>query len=135
VRLLVADEPTSGLDSHQALRVVRVLKALSRSRGVAAACSLHQPRSSIFELFDSLLLLTPLGRPAFYGPREAALPHFASLGYHCPFQTNPAEFLIDLVSLDLDSPEGFAASEKRVRELVEAFEARSEAPPAAGDPP
>jgi len=127
VRLLVADEPTSGLDSHQALRVVRVLKEVSRLRGVATVCTLHQPRSSIFELFDSLLLLTPLGRPAFYGPREAALPYFAALGYECPFLTNPAEFLIDLVSLDLDSREGLAASKKRVRGLVEAFEA-SQAP-------
>ena len=38
------------------------------------------------------------GRVAFLGPTEAALDHFCSLGYRCPPLTNPAEFLIDLVS-------------------------------------
>jgi ATP-binding cassette subfamily G (WHITE) protein 1/ATP-binding cassette subfamily G (WHITE) protein 2 len=45
IHLLIADEPTSGLDSYQALRVVRVLKELSKSRNLAVVATLHQPRS------------------------------------------------------------------------------------------
>ena len=34
---------------------------------------------------------------------KIALPYFASLGYNCPVETNPAEFVVDLVSIDTDT--------------------------------
>mmetsp|Transcript_13634 Transcript_13634/g.21296 ORF Transcript_13634/g.21296 Transcript_13634/m.21296 type:complete len:423 (-) Transcript_13634:316-1584(-) len=38
------------------------------------------------------------GRPVYQGDAEAALQHFGNLGYQCPQRTNPAEFLLDLVT-------------------------------------
>ena len=54
--LLFLDEPTSGLDSFQALNVMETLKILCMS-GVTVIVSVHQPRSSIYKLFDQLILL------------------------------------------------------------------------------
>ncbi|KAJ1415484.1 P-loop containing nucleoside triphosphate hydrolase protein, partial [Ochromonadaceae sp. CCMP2298] len=98
--LLIADEPTSGLDSFQALQIARLLHDLARREGIIVLCSMHQPRSSIWALFDDVMLLTPHGRVAYHGPQTAAIGYFASLGHPCPPHTNPAEHLIDLVSLD-----------------------------------
>lgn len=53
-----ADEPTSGLDSFQAQRVMQTLKDLAEE-GKTVVASIHQPRSSIFEMFDDLLVCSP----------------------------------------------------------------------------
>jgi len=48
---------TTGLDSHNALRVMRSLKLLCQKHRVTIICTVHQPRSNIFHMFDYLLLL------------------------------------------------------------------------------
>jgi len=45
-------------------------------------CSIHQPSSDIFALFDQVMLLAT-GRIVYFGPAAAALSHFSSVGkYH-----------------------------------------------------
>ena len=62
---------------------------LSR-RGRTVIFSIHQPRFTIFKLFDRLTLLAA-GHSAFHGPASQALSFFESLGlrhdmfYHCIF--------------------------------------------------
>jgi ABC-type multidrug transport system ATPase subunit len=46
--LIFLDEPTSGLDSFQAESVVATLKALA-NQGRLVMCSIHQPKSSVFQ--------------------------------------------------------------------------------------
>jgi len=113
---LFLDEPTSGLDAFQAERVVRTLKALA-AQGHTVVCSIHQPRSSIFREFDDLVLMSE-GACVYAGPADGAVPHFASLGHACPPSYNPADFFIDLVSIDFTSPETEAATRGRLEALV-----------------
>ena len=120
--LLVADEPSSGLDSFQAKQVILMLQKISIEKNMAVVCAIHQPRSSIWNLFDDILLLGPGGRVIYHGARDKALTYFASIGHKCPPYTNPAEFLIDLVSLDQQSSKG---SIERVEALAEAFRLHS----------
>jgi hypothetical protein len=63
-----------------------------------------QPRSSIFELFDDLLLLSE-GRAVYSGHASGAIDYFAARGHPCPERYNPAEFLADLISVDTSSPD------------------------------
>src|SRR5699024_8956744 len=90
------DEPTSGLDSYLAESVVNMLKNLASS-GRTIICTIHQPSSEVFILFDRLLLLTN-GRLAFMGTLEEAQQHFASLGMICPNNFNPADYYLKLIS-------------------------------------
>ena len=120
---LVADEPTTGLDAYQAGRVVRLIRDLAVERHLPAVATLHQPRSSIWHDLDDVLLLAPGGRVVFLGPTEAALAHFNSLGHRCPPLTNPAEFLIDLVSVDHESVEAARLDLARISRLAAAFAA------------
>jgi ABC-type multidrug transport system ATPase subunit len=71
---LYLDEPTSGLDSFMAQSVVESLRSLARG-GRTIICTIHQPSSEIFEMFDSLCLLAE-GRVAFFGPLIEALKFF-----------------------------------------------------------
>ena len=66
-RLIFLDEPTSGLDAHKAFMLIRVLKDLAASSSSTVVCTLHQPSSDIFALYDDLMLLLD-GRCVFNAP-------------------------------------------------------------------
>ncbi|XP_061490660.1 broad substrate specificity ATP-binding cassette transporter ABCG2-like isoform X2 [Rhineura floridana] len=96
--VLFLDEPTTGLDASTANAVLLLLKRLSR-RGRTIIFSIHQPRYSIFKLFDSLTLLA-LGKVLYHGPAKEALGYFQSIGYECEPYNNPADFFLDVINGD-----------------------------------
>jgi ATP-binding cassette subfamily G (WHITE) protein 2 len=93
--ILFLDEPTTGLDSNTAISVISLLKTLSVN-GRTIVFSIHQPRYSIFKLFDRLTLLAR-GRTVFHGPAADALGHFESLGYKCEEYNSPSDFFLDVI--------------------------------------
>ena len=135
--LLFLDEPTSGLDSFQALRVVDALKELAAD-GTTVVMSIHQPRGAIFEQFDDLLLLSG-GELLYSGEASSAASHFARLGHACPSRISPAEFAVDLISIDEESSATRDATVQRIGKLAAAQRrlssyARPPAPAAASPP-
>jgi len=69
--VLLLDEPTTGLDSASAFYVIQALCHIAQ-RGKIVICSIHQPSSEIFELFDDLLLLS-CGETVYFGEAKKAL--------------------------------------------------------------
>jgi ABC-type multidrug transport system ATPase subunit len=63
--ILFCDEPTSGLDSFMAVSIVESMKKLAK-KGKTIICTIHQPSSELYELFDKLCLLAE-GRLAYIG--------------------------------------------------------------------
>jgi ABC-type multidrug transport system ATPase subunit len=133
--LLFCDEPTSGLDAFSSLSVMQSLKALA-SRGHTVVASIHQPRGSIWELFDDLVVLAEGGQPLYSGPACEAVAHFErAAGATCPPHSNPAEFLLDLAAVDFSSEDAAAASRLRIARLAAAWTTRAaaaKAPPLSG---
>jgi ABC-type multidrug transport system ATPase subunit len=117
--LIWLDEPTTGLDSTSAFQVVRTLQNLARN-GRTIIVTIHQPRSEIWDLFDNVILLSR-GSPAYAGSAKDCLPYFAELGHEMPPFTNPAEYLIDVVSVDNRSVEAERAAQDRVGRVIEAW--------------
>ncbi|CAF1123769.1 unnamed protein product, partial [Brachionus calyciflorus] len=72
--LLFCDEPTSGLDSKMAKSIISYLKKLAEN-GKTVICTIHQPSSVIFAMFDKICILSQ-SRIAFFGTRENALNFF-----------------------------------------------------------
>eukprot|EP00928_Gymnodinium_smaydae_P006646 TRINITY_DN12365_c0_g2_i1.p1 TRINITY_DN12365_c0_g2~~TRINITY_DN12365_c0_g2_i1.p1 ORF type:complete len:798 (-),score=143.32 TRINITY_DN12365_c0_g2_i1:123-2516(-) len=95
--VLFLDEPTSGLDATTSLGIVSCLKKLTEL-GMTVVMSIHQPRYSLFTLFNEVLLLGVGGRTVYLGPSGAALPYFRSLGFRIPDNENPADWLMDVIS-------------------------------------
>jgi ABC-type multidrug transport system ATPase subunit len=98
--VLFLDEPTSGLDSTSSLEVCAILRGLAAKQGLNVTAVLHQPRYEIFELFHDVLLLGPGGVTVYLGPAEAAIEYFEHINplYRVPQRSNPADFLMDLIS-------------------------------------
>ncbi|XP_050221794.1 ABC transporter G family member 7 [Mercurialis annua] len=122
--VVFADEPTTGLDAFQAERVMETLRQLAQD-GHTVICSIHQPRGSVYNKFDDIVLLTE-GSLVYSGPaHEELLAYFSKFGYQCPAHVNPAEFVADLISIDYSSAESVYSSQKRVGGLVESFSEQS----------
>ena len=92
-----------------AAQVMRALKDLAKE-GKTVIVAIHQPRSSIFAMFSDLILLSERG-VVYNGPAESAVEYFEDQGFKCPPNYNPAEFLTDLISVDVSSPEKQQESE------------------------
>uniref|UniRef100_A0A8K9Y2I8 ABC transporter domain-containing protein n=1 Tax=Oncorhynchus mykiss TaxID=8022 RepID=A0A8K9Y2I8_ONCMY len=99
--VLFLDEPTTGLDASTANSVLLLLKRMS-SHGRTIILSIHQPRYSIFRLFDSLTLLVS-GKQVYHGPAQSALDYFSNIGYTCEPHNNPADFFLDVINGDSTS--------------------------------
>ncbi|KAI9551443.1 ABC protein [Daphnia sinensis] len=115
--LMFCDEPTSGLDSYMAQNIVQVLKNIA-STGKTVVCTIHQPSSEVFALFDRILLMAE-GRTAFLGPVSDALSFFSSQGLPCPSNYNPADYYIHTLAT---VPGQEIESRKKSKEICDAYE-------------
>ncbi|KAI9752269.1 MAG: hypothetical protein M4579_005693 [Chaenotheca gracillima] len=123
-RVLLLDEPTSGLDAFTASSIVDVLRGLAEE-GRTLILTIHQSRSDLFKHFGNVLLLARGGYPVYSGKGDGMLPHFASLGYDCPQTTNPADFALDLITVDLQHAKREAVSREKVRTIIEGWQSDS----------
>ncbi|GJD12541.1 ABC transporter G family member 7 [Galdieria sulphuraria] len=121
--LIFLDEPTSGLDAFNAQSVVNSLVCLAR-KNRAVLMTIHQPRSDIFSLIDSLLLLSE-GKVLYFGPAKEAVAYFSQLGYECPLHFNPADYILDLIAVDTRSSKAEQTSHARLKFLHEAYKENS----------
>uniref|UniRef100_A0A3P8YG95 Broad substrate specificity ATP-binding cassette transporter ABCG2 n=1 Tax=Esox lucius TaxID=8010 RepID=A0A3P8YG95_ESOLU len=96
--VLFLDEPTTGLDASTANSVLLLLKKMA-NHGRTIIMSIHQPRYSIYRLFDSLTLLVG-GKQVYHGPAQNALDYFSNIGYVCEAHNNPADFFLDVINGD-----------------------------------
>lgn len=85
--------------------------------------TIHQSRSDLFPHFANVLLLAKGGQVAYSGKGSNMLQHFASLGYRCPSTTNPADFALDTVSVDLREERNEVISREKVEQLIQQFAA------------
>ncbi|VVC34333.1 Hypothetical protein CINCED_3A012439 [Cinara cedri] len=95
--LIFCDEPTSGLDSFMAHNVIGMLKNMA-SNGKTIICTIHQPSSEIYYMFDRIMLMAS-GRTAFFGVPNEAITFFKTLGVGCPKNHNPADFFVQLLAI------------------------------------
>ena len=115
--VLVLDEPTSGLDAFTAATIIEILRGLATSEKKTIILSIHQPRSDLFKYFDHILLLARGGSPVYAGEGQLILPHFSALGHDCPLITNPADFVLDLITVDWRDSAREISSRDRVSSL------------------
>ena len=116
-RILFLDEPTSGLDAFTASSIIEVLRGLAQE-GRTLVLTVHQSRSDLFQYFHNILLLARGGHSVYAGRGSSMLSHFTSLGFNCPTTTNPADFALDLITVNLQSATKEATSREKVKSLI-----------------
>ncbi|KAJ5773581.1 hypothetical protein N7457_008477 [Penicillium paradoxum] len=116
-KVLLLDEPTSGLDAFTAMSIIELLHSLA-AEGRTLILTLHQSRSDLFTHFSQVLLLARGGYPVYAGPGSHMLAHFAEQGHECPRTTNPADFVLDLITIDLQQADRELFTRERVQNLI-----------------
>lgn len=112
-KLLFLDEPTSGLDSTTALSLMETLKGLADSGECTVVCTIHQPQTKIFSLLDNLLLMKK-GEIVYQGKAAQADSFFTAQGFPCPEKMNPADHLLDLVTIGVNDESKSSFNVKRL---------------------
>merc|ERR1712142_1402784 len=119
--IFFCDEPTSGLDSYMATSVVETLRALAKQVRTVI-CTIHQPSSQIFQLFDKILLMAE-GRTAYLGDVDTANTFFSDCGLPCPTNFNPADHYVQVLAV---VPGEEDVSRKRIDSVCREFNASAQ---------
>lgn len=98
-RVLFLDEPTTGLDAATSLGLIETIAKLALKYQLSVIMSIHQPSGRMLQRLDKILLLS-LGRTVYFGSLEEIAGHLHSLGFLCPKQENPADWILDVISVD-----------------------------------
>lgn len=123
------DEPTSGLDSYAAENVVLNLHNLA-SKGTKILCTIHQPSSQVFHLFDKVLMLRT-GSKFYEGPISTLAQTLAKWEVPCPEGYNIADHVIRIIetgeasTLDAISHESSIVAERDEAKLSDVVAADS----------
>jgi ABC-type multidrug transport system ATPase subunit len=121
--IIFLDEPTSGLDSYQARNIIQILKDLTNN-GHIVICSIHQPSSNIYKMFDKILFLSQ-GQTVYFGDGgKKCIDYFYNLGFRCPAHYNPSDYILDLISLDYSSEELLKSTKQQINTLIESHSCR-----------
>lgn len=121
--LIFMDEPTTGTDSNVAKRIINVIRNLIKS-GRTVIASIHQPTSEIFKSLDKLMILSS-GKVIYLQEAKLVSHYFRTLGIPFPKYMNPAECIINMLTLDSLEIEAETEAEfkqkhlKLEREMVE----------------
>ncbi|KAG0248707.1 hypothetical protein DFQ27_000683, partial [Actinomortierella ambigua] len=124
--ILFCDEPTSGLDSYASYEVMKTLVNLAKTQNKTIVCSIHQPRSEIFDLLaenNGQLVLLSLGDVVYSGPISNAMDWFEGQAEMppCPKDLNRFDYMIDWSSIDFSSEQQELVSRERRGRLVAAW--------------
>ncbi|KAJ3100384.1 hypothetical protein HDU97_002259 [Phlyctochytrium planicorne] len=100
-KILFLDEPTSGLDDQASANILRLLRNLAMA-GHALVVTIHQPSSTLFSMFDRLLLLGRGGKMIYFGDLgqdcKTLISYFERNGAHpCDPAANPAEYILECI--------------------------------------
>jgi ABC-type multidrug transport system ATPase subunit len=124
--ILFLDEPTSGLDAHSAKVIMDGVRKVADS-GRTIVCTIHQPSSDVFFLFDHLILLKRGGQAVFVGELgnrcQKLVQYLESIPSvkPCPPRQNPATWMLEVIGAgvsngrahDLDFVDLFSKSEEK----------------------
>jgi hypothetical protein len=77
------------------------MRLLPVQAGRTVLTTIHQPSSRLFYMFDKLILLSQ-GNSIYFGNAKEAPAYFASIGLTAFIAMNPADFILDLASGNLN---------------------------------
>lgn len=122
--IVVLDQPTRGMDIFDTFFLVEYLRQWA-ARGRIVMLTLHPPTYEILTMISKIVLIST-GRLMYYGKRREMLPYFAFIEYPCPAYKNPADYYLDLVTLDDLSAEAMVESSQRIDQMASAYKRRAE---------
>lgn len=83
---------------------MKTLRDLTENDELTVITTIHQPQTKIFELFHNITFLRN-GEIAYQGSTPGAVKYFASIGYPNPYRSNPADHILDVLTVNAHKEE------------------------------
>jgi ABC-type multidrug transport system ATPase subunit len=97
--ILILDEPTSGLDAVSTWQLISTLDELTKqSEPMAVVATIHQPSAKLFNLFNSVYMMSYDGQCIYHGSPQTMLQTLSRYGLNCPKFHNPSDFVLEVAS-------------------------------------
>ncbi|KAK9500573.1 hypothetical protein O3M35_001813 [Rhynocoris fuscipes] len=127
-QILLIDDVTQPMDIFDTFFLVEFLRywAVGATGGVAGrivVMCLQPPTYEILTMVSRLLMLSG-GDTMYHGPSMSLQHYFTPAHYPCPAYKNPADYYLDLVTLDDLSAEAMLESSQRVDQLGSLYRRR-----------
>ncbi|POM70838.1 ABC Superfamily, partial [Phytophthora palmivora] len=109
--VLFLDEPTSGLDARSAKLIMDGVRKVADT-GRTIVCTIHQPSTEVFGVFDSLLLLKRGGETVFAGDlgenANEMIEYFESIDGVAKLEKdyNPATWMLEVIGAGVGNSNG-----------------------------
>ncbi|EEY70640.1 ATP-binding Cassette (ABC) Superfamily [Phytophthora infestans T30-4] len=109
--VLFLDEPTSGLDARSAKFIMDGVRKVANT-GRTVVCTIHQPSTEVFSVFDSLLLLKRGGELVFGGElgknASEVIAYFKSIDSVAKLEDsyNPATWMLEVIGAGAGNTNG-----------------------------
>ncbi|KAG4048248.1 ABC transporter G family member 36 [Phytophthora cactorum] len=109
--VLFLDEPTSGLDARSAKLIMDGVRKVANT-GRTVVCTIHQPSTEVFSVFDSLLLLKRGGETVFAGElgknASEMIAYFESIDGVTKLEDNynPATWMLEVIGAGVGNSNG-----------------------------
>ncbi|POM57540.1 ABC Superfamily, partial [Phytophthora palmivora] len=109
--VLFLDEPTSGLDARSAKLIMDGVRKVANT-GRTVVCTIHQPSTEVFSVFDSLLLLKRGGETVFAGElgknAREMIAYFESIDGVAKLEDNynPATWMLEVIGAGVGNSNG-----------------------------
>ncbi|XP_053687046.1 ATP-binding cassette sub-family G member 8 isoform X1 [Sabethes cyaneus] len=127
--ILLLDQTTVNMDIFDTFFLVEYLRQWCRA-GRMVIMTLQPPTFEILSMCSGVLLLSG-GRTVYSGSRADLPRHMGTLGYPCPPFKNPADYYLDLVTLDDLSAAALLESSARIESLANSWDHVNSEPPLA----
>lgn len=127
--ILLLDQTTINMDIFDTFFLVEYLRQWC-SAGRIVIMTLQPPTFEILSMCSGVLLLSG-GRTVYSGSRADLPRHMGQLGYPCPPFKNPADYYLDLVTLDDLSAAAMLESSARIESLANSWDHVNAEPPLA----
>jgi len=105
-----------------AVAIAELMQDLAK-KGKTIICTIHQPSSEIFNMFDKLCLMVE-GKVAYFGEVPGASKFFNDLNLEVPNNYNPADFFIKNLAVAPNKREECIENIKKICAAYEKSEAR-----------
>ena len=97
--------------------IIEVLRGLALE-GRTIILTLHQTRSDLFQAFSTVPLLARGGDVVYSGQTSGMLHHVGPVGFKCPETTNPSDFALDFIIVDVRKISSEAITGEKVNALI-----------------
>uniref|UniRef100_H3H5U7 ABC transporter domain-containing protein n=1 Tax=Phytophthora ramorum TaxID=164328 RepID=H3H5U7_PHYRM len=125
--VLFLDEPTSGLDARSAKLIMDGVRKVADT-GRTVVCTIHQPSTEVFSVFDSLLLLKRGGETVFAGElgknASEMIAYFEGIDGVTKLEDNynPATWMLEVIGAGVGNSNGDRTDFVKVFQASKHFE-------------